>query len=206
MEPSRPPLPHRLAVALSALSVLSAFVLLACAGPAVAFDAQSDQSAEATVAYDGDALALETAPRQVVAGDTTLSAGSQIVVRIEASGDRPFVLSRPVTVGSEGGFEIRFDLRARHPTANATVSILYDSRVLTSVPAEIRGVETTARSTASTTAAASTTRTRTSTAPATTPGSTEASLLGGASGVPAWFAGLLAVAVLTLAVVVVRDR
>ncbi|MFC4358930.1 BGTF surface domain-containing protein [Halobium salinum] len=215
MKPSTSPPPGQ--VVPVATRVAAVFVLLGClfVAPALALPADgplvgaTGAPHDATVAHDGDDLVLRTGPGQVVAGAANLTTGERVVVRIEAGGERPFVLSRPATVGSDGAFAVRFDLSARRPASNVTVSVLHDSRVLADVPAELRLLEST------TTSPGSATAPNTNAQANTSAGTASASAAGPESnaerppaerGVPLWFAGLLAVAAATLAAVVVRSR
>ncbi|WP_373567973.1 BGTF surface domain-containing protein [Haloarcula sp. H-GB4] len=95
---------------MSLRSVVLAAVLIAAAvtGPGLA-------AAEQQATVSEDSLPLHADEQQVVTGETTLEAGTEMTVKIVSeNSSNPFIYRRQVTVQPNGTFVAQFDL-SRHP-------------------------------------------------------------------------------------------
>ncbi|WP_436931378.1 BGTF surface domain-containing protein [Halosimplex halobium] len=93
-----------------------------------------------TVAHDGAHLSLKGAPRQTIAGETDLSPGTELAVRIVSDGDSPFLRSESTAVGEDGGFSATVDLSGVSEDAPARVTVVRDGTELANVSARVSAV------------------------------------------------------------------
>ena len=93
----------------------------------------------ATIERDGSALTLLPEDSQVVRGTADLDAGRNVTVRLRSSDGTPFLKTRTVPVGEDGGYEATFDLGGVEAPTNATATVAVDGREITG-PAEVEVV------------------------------------------------------------------
>lgn len=99
---------HRLLTALLVMTVSTSSALGASAALGVAGVTSSDDGTH--LVYEGDTVALESAPGQVVRGESDLSAGTNLSVVVESTGERRFLKTDSATVDQSGEFRASFDL------------------------------------------------------------------------------------------------
>lgn len=113
-------------------------LLVAGSGTAAAIDAPSAVQAEnTTVDHDGEAVTLATEPNATVTGQTTLDAGTELLLVMRSTGSSPFLASRKTTVGEDGRFAATFDLAGMPDGANATLTVRVGDEALTEVPVRL---------------------------------------------------------------------
>ena len=115
-----------------ALGVLAlAVVAGTLAGPAAAAE-------DTRLVHDGDRLVVEAATAQAVVGETDLSAGTTLSVRIRsAEADQPFLKTATATVTADGTFRARFDFSGVSPGATFDATVSHDGSRLASAAGEV---------------------------------------------------------------------
>lgn len=122
--------PHLAAVA--AVAVLAVLGTVSAAGPSVGF---GGGLSETTVGPDDGPL--EATSGQVVRGETPLSPGTGLTVRVLAAAGNPFVRSAAATVGGDHSFNATFDLSGVSPGTEVRVLVVHDGEELANVTAEV---------------------------------------------------------------------
>jgi len=93
---------------------------------------------ETSVVRDGETLALEAGPGQVVRGRTDMEPGTVVTVRLQSTGaDHPYLRSRSATVDADGVFRAVFDLSELPSGTGLRVVVHHDGRNLTTVAGEV---------------------------------------------------------------------
>lgn len=95
-------------------------------------------AADSSAASIDQSLALQSTDDQTVTGTSTLDAGTNLTVRVRASGEEPFRQSRQVAVDENATFSATFDLDALPVGTEATVEVLQNGTTLDEVTAPIR--------------------------------------------------------------------
>lgn len=83
-----------------------------------------DHPARDTELLGEDPLTLDVGPERVVRGETPLPPGSEVQVRLHASGDDPFLFSEAATVDADGTFRAAFDLSFAVDPGRFTLTVL----------------------------------------------------------------------------------
>ncbi|MFB6307736.1 MAG: BGTF surface domain-containing protein [Haloarculaceae archaeon] len=79
--------------------------------------------------YEGDRLTVENESGQTIRGETDLSAGTDLVVRVRSTnGGSPFLYQQPATVRDDGTFEATFNFSAVQPGTEFEVVVRNDER------------------------------------------------------------------------------
>lgn len=99
-------------VSLCFVVVLASVVSVSAAAVAQEYPAELDEDNR-----------IEAAPNQTLVGTADLEAGTEISVRLTASGGNPFLKQRQTTVGTNGTFEARFDLSGLEPGTEYTATV-----------------------------------------------------------------------------------
>ncbi|WP_224335631.1 BGTF surface domain-containing protein [Haloprofundus halobius] len=123
---TRAPTRRRLTRGLAALLVLLSAA--AASGTVGAADTTTADGDDIVILHEGDRLVLEAAEAQVVRGETTLDAGTELTVRIRSAhgADAPFLESRTTEVDEYGTFEATFDLSGQEVDTAFTASAYGD--------------------------------------------------------------------------------
>ncbi|ELZ27004.1 hypothetical protein C475_08716 [Halosimplex carlsbadense 2-9-1] len=91
-----------------------------------------------TLDYDGDALTLESAGGQTVAGETDLSAGTDVTLRLESSGDAsPFLKSATATVTENGRFSTAVNVTEVAAGSTFEVTVRHDGDTIALADGEV---------------------------------------------------------------------
>jgi PGF-CTERM protein len=99
-------------------------LLVAGIGVAAAADAPAAVRAEnTTVDYSGEAATLVTEQDATVTGETSLDAGTNLMLIMRSSGEHPFLTMDRTTVSEDGRFVATFDLADMPDGANATLMV-----------------------------------------------------------------------------------
>ncbi|SDM81194.1 hypothetical protein SAMN04487949_2670 [Halogranum gelatinilyticum] len=127
--------PHRFVAALLALSLVAvggaAALTATPAGSADAADLQSVQSqrsqmqVNASFDVQGDAVRLPAVENATVTGQTNLSAGTEVTLRLQSAGDaeNPFLKSTTATVTEDGSFRATVNLSNVEPSTDAELTL-----------------------------------------------------------------------------------
>lgn len=120
--------------------VLVAGVLVAIAGPAVPIGTGPADDPPTVDIDDGEALELKAHPNATVTGTIDVPAGTEATVRLQSSGDSPYLKSNTATVDEDGRFDVEFDLGHVESEHEATVVVVTESqeleRTITVMPAD----------------------------------------------------------------------
>ncbi|MFC7203852.1 BGTF surface domain-containing protein [Haloferax namakaokahaiae] len=74
--------------------------------------------------HDGERFILDATADQHVRGTTTFENGTTINVRITSNGEtHPFLMSKSTTVGTNGSFDVQFDLTELAPLRGGPVTV-----------------------------------------------------------------------------------
>ncbi|WP_410765097.1 BGTF surface domain-containing protein [Haloferax sp. DFSO60] len=74
--------------------------------------------------YEGEQFVLDATAGQHVRGTTTFEKGTVINVRVMSSGEtHPFLMSKSVSVGTNGSFDVQFDLTELAPLRGGPVTV-----------------------------------------------------------------------------------
>lgn len=88
--------------------------------------------------YDGDALTVESAPEQTIAGETNLSAGTDVTLRLESIDDaRPFLKSATATVTENGRFSTAVNMTMVPTGSTFEVTVRHDGDTLALADGEV---------------------------------------------------------------------
>lgn|GEM_PF-2300977 len=88
--------------------------------------------------YEGDAVTLASASGQTVAGETDLSAGTDVTLRLEATGDAsPFLRTVTATVTDEGRFSAAVNASAIEPGSTFEVTVRHDGDTIALADGEV---------------------------------------------------------------------
>lgn len=93
------------------------------------------------VAFDETPLRLPAEENARLAGKTDLEPGTELMVRVRASGDQPFLKSQTTTVDEAGTFEVTYNLTSANPGQEVSVSLRADGESAESVDGEIVAAE-----------------------------------------------------------------
>ncbi|MBX0322006.1 hypothetical protein EGH21_03065 [Halomicroarcula sp. F13] len=81
---------------------------------------------------DDDSLPLASAERQVVTGETSVTPGSELTVRLRSTdSDAPFLRQQSARVAEDGSFAAVFDMSSTPPNTTYRLTVLYDGQTLT---------------------------------------------------------------------------
>lgn len=114
---------------------LSVAILGAAVAPAAV--ATATATPDVTVATDDDELTLRSGPGQVVAGNTTLPAGTELSVRVRSTGGQPFLQTVLTTVDDRGRYRAVFDLTEVSVDTPVSVVVHRSGDPLTTVEATV---------------------------------------------------------------------
>ncbi|WP_436906868.1 BGTF surface domain-containing protein [Halosimplex marinum] len=130
-----------------AVVLVAAVAVVSAGGVPLGGDGPADSTATpdpagngTTVAYDGAHLSLAGAPNQTIAGETDLSPGTEIAVRVVSDGDSPFLVSESTTVEEGGAFSATVDLSRVSEDASAWATVVRDGTELANVSARVSAV------------------------------------------------------------------
>ncbi|QLH84738.1 BGTF surface domain-containing protein [Halosimplex pelagicum] len=91
-----------------------------------------------TLDYDGDALTLESADRQTIAGETNLSAGTEVELRIKSTTDTsPFIKFTAATVTESGEFDTAVNMSAVSTGSTFEVVVRHDGDTVAVADGEV---------------------------------------------------------------------
>lgn len=110
------------------VGIAAVLVLAALSAPAAAADG------ETTIDREGDRVSLAAGPGQPITGDTALAAGTTVSVRLQASGETPFLMTRSAVVAADGGFRAVFDLSGIPAGTDFEVTVHHDGETLATAP------------------------------------------------------------------------
>lgn len=120
--------------------VLVAGVLVAIAGPTGPIGNGPADDPPTVDIDDGEELALKAHPNSTVTGTIDAPAGTEVTVRLQSSGDSPYLKSNTATVEADGRFEAEFDLSHVESEHQATLVVVTESqeieRTITATPAD----------------------------------------------------------------------
>ncbi|QLH79750.1 hypothetical protein HZS55_21720 [Halosimplex rubrum] len=98
----------------------------------------ADEDHNTTLDYDGDALTVESAPGQTIAGETNLSAGTEVELRIKSTTDTsPFIKFTTATVTDDGRFSTAVNTSAVAPGATFEVTVRHDGDTIALADGEV---------------------------------------------------------------------
>lgn len=86
--------------------------------------------------YDGDAVTVESAAGQELAGETDLPDGSELAIRLRASGDNPFLKSKQVTV-EDGSFAATFDMSEVPAGTEFEITVRHDGSAVAEASGDV---------------------------------------------------------------------
>jgi hypothetical protein len=95
------------------------------------------QNHSTTLDYEGDALTLESAPEQSIAGETNLSAGAEVALRLTSTGASPFLKSATATVTEDGRFSTAVNTSAVAPGSTFDVTVRHDGDTIALADGEV---------------------------------------------------------------------
>jgi hypothetical protein len=93
----------------------------------------ADDGAEATIDADDDELTMQAGPGQVIAGDATVPAGTELSVRVRSTGGQPVLRTVPTRVDDRGRFRAVVNLTAVPADTPVTVVVRRGDDSLTTV-------------------------------------------------------------------------
>lgn len=156
--------PHRFVAALLALSLVAvggaAALTATPAGSADTADLQSVQSQssqmQVNASFDAqsDAVRLRAVENATISGQTDLSAGTEVTVRLQSASnaDNPFIKTTTATVAEDGSFQATVDLSTVEPPTDAELTLrTADAGTVATADAQVVSADaTTATETATT--------------------------------------------------------
>lgn len=117
------------------LALAGLLVTVAVCAPVVA---PATVAESATLVYEGDELTLRPGANQTVHGETTLSPGSEVTVRLRSTAaSSGFLRSVEATVRDDGTFAATFDLRSVAPGEAFAVSVRHEGTELTAADGRV---------------------------------------------------------------------
>jgi hypothetical protein len=116
-----------LGVAIALVIIASVFV--AYAGPVGSFGATPSDTSKLDI-DDGEELALTASEDATVTGTVDAPAGTEATVRLQSSGESPYLMSDTVTLDSDGAFETAFDLSRVETEHEATLVVTADGQAI----------------------------------------------------------------------------
>jgi PGF-CTERM protein len=94
------------------VGAVSARTATAASAPILGTGPAAQENATVSLRYEGDGPTFRPTAGQTVAGETTLSPGTELTVRLRSSGEgTPFLRSKSTTVAENGSFAVSFDMR-----------------------------------------------------------------------------------------------
>lgn len=127
----------------STLRAFAGILLLVASALVAAQPTLAAQDAAIEIQYEGEVLALEPAPNQTIQGTSTLEPGTEVAVRLQSTGDSPFIKSTRTTVSQDGSWSVSFDLSGIDPTTIRVIVQANDGNVTTETDGRIGSPETT---------------------------------------------------------------
>lgn len=98
----------------------------------------ADEDHDTTLDADGDALTVESASGQSIAGETDLPAGTEVTIRLTSTGaTTPFLRSATATVGDDGRFSAAVNMSAVDPGSTFEVTVRHDGDTLAIADGEV---------------------------------------------------------------------
>lgn len=105
--------------------------------------AATDETPTARVVATNQSLVLPATEDALVRGETSLTPGTDLSVRVRSTGDSPFIRTRTATVAPDGTVRVRVDLADIDPGTPVTVSLAHDGTTLAERQATVVGETTT---------------------------------------------------------------
>lgn len=107
--------------------VIAAGVFVAYAGPVGSIETTPEDPSTVDI-DDGEELDLTASEDSTVAGTVDAPAGTEATVRLQSSGESPYLISDTVTLDSDGKFEVSFDLSQVEAEHEATLLVKADGQ------------------------------------------------------------------------------
>ncbi|KAA9396464.1 hypothetical protein Har1130_17455 [Haloarcula sp. CBA1130] len=108
-----------------------------------AADIGSLEQNETVITTSGEQLTLQTTAAEQIHGQTAVSPGSNVTVRIESSDTQnPFLIPQSTPVRENGTFAVKVDLSGITNNTSAVVSVYHNTTELTNQTARIESVRT----------------------------------------------------------------
>jgi PGF-CTERM protein len=110
--------------AAAAFGAVSARTATAASGPTLGSGPAAQENATVSLRYQGDGPTFRPTAGQTVRGETTLSPGTELTVRLRSSGaETAFLRSQSTTVAENGTFAVSFDLRDLQDASDTVVTV-----------------------------------------------------------------------------------
>ena len=130
---------NRRAATIVGVAVVATFAALAgiYGIPGLSDGGTADAAQTPRFVYEGEQLTFEPAEGQTIHGQTDLSAGTELSVRLRSSGENPFLKSQTATVDDAGAFEATFDLSVVDGGTSFQVVVHHDGSRLMNTTGEV---------------------------------------------------------------------
>jgi PGF-CTERM protein len=106
------------------VGAVSARIATAGSDPSLGSAPAAQENATLSLRYQGDGPTFRPTAGQTVRGETTLSPGTELTVRLRSSGDETaFLRSQSTTVAENGSFAVSFDMRDLQDADDTEVTV-----------------------------------------------------------------------------------